>query len=53
MDDLKRRSTAITSKDDEKDGMLDKETRLTRLKAQQIATGMCVCFITNVFPFCL
>ena len=39
MDDLKRRSTAITSKEDEKDGLLDKETRLTRLKAQQIATG--------------
>ncbi|KAE8752789.1 hypothetical protein FOCC_FOCC000527 [Frankliniella occidentalis] len=39
MDDLKRRSTAITSKEDEKEGMLDKETRLTRLKAQQIATG--------------
>ncbi|KAJ1519876.1 hypothetical protein ONE63_004117 [Megalurothrips usitatus] len=39
MDDLKRRSTAITSKEEEKEGMLDKETRLTRLKAQQIATG--------------
>jgi len=47
MDDLKRRSTAIVSRGDadalkeaaDRDGLLERETRLTRLKAQQIASG--------------
>lgn len=53
MDDLKRRSTAILSKSeldklqgDKKDKEVDKDgidsTRITRLKAQQIATGIII-----------
>jgi hypothetical protein len=53
MDDLKRRSTAALSKSeldklqgDKKDKEIDKDsidsTRITRLKAQQIATGIIV-----------
>ena len=55
MDDLKRRSTAGLSKaeldklqGDKKDKELDKDsvdsTRITRLKAQQIATGIIIVY---------